>query len=75
MEGLLAAYRHIGFEIPRLPFNHAGVHALGSGLPWLICSYHPSRQNTQTGRLTEGMFDRIWLLARDLLQQTENQAD
>jgi uracil-DNA glycosylase family 4 len=30
---------------------------------WIIGSYHPSRQNTQTGRLTKTMFDRIWRLA------------
>ena len=35
---------------------------------WLVTSYHPSRQNTQTGRLTSEMFDRIWQQARDLLQ-------
>ncbi len=34
---------------------------------WLLCSYHPSRQNTQTGRLTAEMFDKIWQLARQLL--------
>lgn len=34
---------------------------------WLIASYHPSRQNTQTGRLTDSMFDRIWAAAHDLL--------
>lgn len=34
---------------------------------WLIASYHPSRQNTQTGRLTGVMFDQIWAAARALL--------
>jgi Uracil-DNA glycosylase len=35
---------------------------------WLVCSYHPSRQNTQTGRLTEEMFDQVWKTARRLLE-------
>jgi uracil-DNA glycosylase len=33
----------------------------------LIASYHPSRQNTQTGRLTEGMFERVIEQAKGLL--------
>jgi uracil-DNA glycosylase len=35
----------------------------------LVCSYHPSRQNTQTGRLTIAMFDRVWEMVRGLLRR------
>jgi uracil-DNA glycosylase family 4 len=34
----------------------------------LICSYHPSQQNTLTGKLTVEMFDQIWAQARTLLE-------
>ena len=37
------------------------------GMPWLLASYHPSMQNTQTGKLTEKMFDDIWVKARSLV--------
>lgn len=42
----------------RWPFAHGAVHALEGGLV-LIDSYHCSRQNTNTGRLTEAMFDAV----------------
>jgi uracil-DNA glycosylase family 4 len=35
---------------------------------WLLCSYHPSQQNTLTGKLTVKMFDRIWAKAKELIQ-------
>ncbi len=48
-------------------FAHAAVLPLGDGLPVAVTSYHPSRQNTQTGRLTAAMFDQVWLRVRELL--------
>ena len=35
---------------------------------WLLCSYHPSQQNTLTGKLTVKMFDDVWGKAKELLQ-------
>lgn len=48
-------------------FAHVAVIPLGEGLPTVVTSYHPSRQNTQTGRLTADMFDLVWQRARNLL--------
>jgi uracil-DNA glycosylase family 4 len=45
-------------EIPS--FGHGVSYEPGNGMPWILASYHPSLQNTQTGRLTEVMFDNIW---------------
>jgi uracil-DNA glycosylase family 4 len=46
-------------------FAHASQFPLPGG-SWLLCSYHPSQQNTLTGRLTTTMFDQIWQLAKEL---------
>lgn len=43
---------------PRPRFAHGAVVATSGG-PQLICSFHPSQQNTFTGRLTEAMFDEV----------------
>lgn len=66
-ENLLKVYRGWGTSVPRFEFKHGGVYQLGDTLPWLVASYHPSQQNTQTGRLTIGMFDAIWQLAKSML--------
>ena len=52
---------------PRCPAVVGTESPAPGGRLWLIASYHPSRQNTQTGRLTPAMFDRVWELARSLL--------
>jgi uracil-DNA glycosylase family 4 len=49
---------------PRPAFGHGLVHPLGPGQPALVASYHPSRQNTNTGRLTPAMFDAVFAEAR-----------
>ncbi|MCL4562189.1 MAG: uracil-DNA glycosylase [Chloroflexi bacterium] len=67
LDGVLKIYRDRGIPLPPVVFAHGAVYSLGSGLPWLITSYHPSRQNTQTGRLTEVMFDQIWSKVNELL--------
>lgn len=46
------------------PFGHGVIFEPGKAIPWVIASYHPSRQNTQTGKLTSGMFADIWDTAR-----------
>jgi uracil-DNA glycosylase family 4 len=48
-------------------FGHGAFYHPDENLPWILCSYHPSLQNTQTGRLTAEMFDQIWQQARERL--------
>jgi uracil-DNA glycosylase family 4 len=50
----------------RPPFGHNREAQLPDG-QWLLCSYHPSRQNTNTGRLTREMWHGVFGRARDIL--------
>ena len=59
-DNILRLLRRGGHTLPNLKFAHGAFFYLGENLPWLLASYHPSRQNTQTGRLTEKMFAAIW---------------
>ena len=61
--------RNDGVAIEDNKFSHGKMVIPQDGYtPWILASYHPSRQNTQTGRLTRPMFDEIWMKAIALLK-------
>jgi len=77
----LKSLRLKGFEIPSLSFGHKKIYSIpapvGNGLKpvptksrtiTLITTYHPSQQNTQTGKLTRPMFHRIFRMVKKRLE-------
>ncbi|OGT21239.1 MAG: SPO1 DNA polymerase [Gammaproteobacteria bacterium RBG_16_57_12] len=64
-----AVLRACGLKPLAGKFGHNRVHDLPNGLK-LVDSYHCSRYNTQTRRLTEAMFHQVFARAAALLQAT-----
>lgn len=65
----LRMLKRIGVTVsePRPKFGHAAGIRLTESMH-LVASYHPSRQNTHTKRLTEPMFDDVFTLCKKLLE-------
>ena len=66
----LRTWKAIGRPVPRPTprFGHGVLSRIGSEIH-LLASYHPSQQNTFTGRLTRPMFHEVFRAARDLLEE------
>src|SRR5579884_1209487 len=63
LDGFRAALceaREIDLSPSDAPFHHGASYQIARSDLRLFISYHPSRQNTQTGRLTEPMFDAVF---------------
>ena len=64
---LLRLYQPHLNQRPKPTFGHNALYQLAEGLPWLLASYHPSQQNTLTGRLTVEMFEAVWERVNEVL--------
>lgn len=64
-DSCLRLRRAAGEDTARYQFGHGAIYAApGPGSPLLAASYHPSRQNTQTGRLTRAMWHAVFAALR-----------
>lgn len=70
MDGFLAGWASVGGQVPRPKpkFAHGARYQLEGG-PDLFVSYHPSQQNTFTGRLTRAMFHGVFEAIRQVIDR------
>jgi uracil-DNA glycosylase family 4 len=67
-DGYLQLLKQRGIGTAGLAFGHGATYPFAPPLPTLVASYHPSRQNTQTGRLTPQMMAEVMDRVRRLLE-------
>lgn len=65
-----AVLRALGLRVAAFPFRHGGIHTLEDSLT-LVSTYHTSRYNVNTGRLTPEMFDTVLDTVRSALLASE----
>ena len=59
-------------SLAAFPFGHGASYKLPSGLPRLFASYHPSQQNTFTGKLTDAMLLKVLRDIRKFLSKYDD---
>jgi uracil-DNA glycosylase family 4 len=66
----LSVLRDQGVIKSRAPyvFGHNRVHRIAPGMPVLVSSYHPSQQNTSTGKLTEKMLLDVFRRTKKMVE-------
>ncbi len=62
----IKSMRQKGIEIPPLAFGHGRIYPLENGQT-IVTTYHPSQQNTLTGKLTKPMFHGVFRMVRKRL--------
>lgn len=68
-DAALRLFRKRGWRASKKPvFEHGAVIRI-PGAPLIVCSYHPSRQNTNTGRLTPAMLRAVFRTAKRLVDR------
>lgn len=69
-DACLKLYAAMGWPIPRPrpKFGHGKFYELGGGSPLLVGCYHPSQQNTFTGRLTPAMMEEVLRRTREAIE-------
>jgi uracil-DNA glycosylase family 4 len=69
-DNYLAVLKARGAIASRAPFRfgHDRQYRFGNGQPVLLASYHPSQQNTSTGKLSEKMLTDVFRRARKLAE-------